>query len=166
MWQTRTHKIKLSNQMHWHARCWHEAAFLQSHWLCCSGQQDSFRQPSPWMQFWPSQPRCVLGCWASLEPQHTPPARQNQTAGRQWARCQWPWRRTLWATLKPGRCTQRTERALRGFLKKEVRQVALSVIRGGGSWTFWFGYSCARVYASLPPRTTSMRLRFLCLQKM
>lgn len=115
---THTHTVKLLNRIHWHAGCWREAASPRSRWPCCSWRRGSFRAPSPWLPSWPSRPRCASGCWASLEPQRTPPARRNQTAGKQWARCRWPWRRTLWATPKPRRCTQRTETAPRGCLEK------------------------------------------------
>lgn len=128
-----TNTIKSSNQVHWHARCWHEVASLLSRWPCCSWWRGSSLQPSPWMLFWPSLPRSVSGCWASLEPQRTPPVRQSQTAGKQWARCRWPWRRTLWAAPMPRRCTRRTEREQTGCLNKEVRQAILLGRKVGGS---------------------------------
>lgn len=121
-----TQTLKLSNQIHLHVRCWHEVASHRFHWLCCSWQRGSFPQPSPSMPSWPSRLRCASGCWASLEPQRTPPVKQNQTAGRRWARCRWPWHRTLWAAPKPRRCTQRIEKEPRGCLDKEGGQVTLS----------------------------------------
>lgn len=149
--QTHANTLELSNKIHWHARCWHEAASLRSHWLYCSWQRGSFLQPSPWMLSWPSRPRCALGCWASLEPQRTPPARRNQTAGKQWARCRWPWRRTPWEALKPGRCTQMTERALRGFLKKRGRTSNLvsQVFLSFSQWKINFSFSITSCHSIL-----------------
>lgn len=142
--------IKSSNQVHWHARCWHEVASLLSRWPCCSWWRGSSLQPSPWMLFWPSLPRCVSGCWASLEPQRTPPVRQSQTAGKQWARCRWPWRRTLWAAPKPRRCTQRTERAQTGCLNKKVRQAILLGRKVRGSWIYKTGNLLVSIFNFSP----------------
>ena len=108
--------------VYWRVGCWHEAASLQFRWPCCSWGQGFSPQPSPWTLSWPSRPRCVLGCWASPEPQRTPPARQSQRAGKQWAKCRLPWRRTLWAVQKPRKCTRRTKRAPRGCLHRQTNQ--------------------------------------------
>lgn len=72
---------------YWRAGCWRGAAFLPFHWPCCSWGRGFSLQPSPWMRSWPSRPRCVSGCWASPEPQRTPPEKQNQRAGKQSAKC-------------------------------------------------------------------------------
>lgn len=124
------HKKRDSNKIPWPAGCWHEAASPPSRWARCSWQRGSFPEPSPWPLSWPSPPRCAWGCWASLGPRRTPPARRNRTGGKRWARRRWPWRRTLWAAPKPARCTRRTARAPRGCLSREGGRVNLAASKG------------------------------------